>query len=88
VYNGFDPIFVSTSDASLEDSDDIIEKVLGDDIPSSREFALQGISPVLKPGYLVGIRISRAVTTGYDVTAYSDAIGFINLSWSLVQAQV
>ena len=85
-YNGFDPILVSTSDSSLEDSDDIVEKVLGDNIPSAREFALQGIVPNLRPGYLVGIRISRAVTAGYDVTSYTDAIGFINLSWSLVSA--
>lgn len=83
-YNGFDPIFVTTDDPSLDDADDIVAKVIGKSIPYAADFALQQVSPELKPGYLVGVRISRAVTEADGVEPYTGAIGFINLSWSLV----
>lgn len=86
VYKGFDPVVVSTNDPSLASSDDVVEKVLGGDIPYAPDFALQSVTPDIRPGYLVGIRIARAVTQGSDLTPYADAIGFINLSWSLVSA--
>lgn len=86
-YDGFDPILITTNDKGLESSDDVVEKVIGGDIPYAPDFALQGIFPQLRPGYLVGIRISRAVTQAYGVEAYTGAIGFINLSWSLVSAE-
>jgi hypothetical protein len=81
-YNGFDPVFITTDDASLEDKDDVIAKVLGKSIPSTTEF--DKISPELKPGYLVGVRIARAVTQAENEEPYTWGIGFINLSWSLV----
>lgn len=84
VYNGFDPVFITTDDKSLVDKDDVIAKVLGKSLPSATDFAVQGISPELRPGYLVGVRISRAVTQAEDKEPYTHGIGFINLSWSLV----
>lgn len=82
-YNGFDPVLVKTDD-NIGDSDpDVVSNALGEPIPSDADFVGQGISPVLRPGNLVGIRISRAVTEG-SVEAYAGPIGFINLAWSLV----
>lgn len=81
-YNGFDPVFITTDDKSLVDKDDVIANVLGKSLPSSNDF--HDISPELRPGYLVGVRISRAVTQAYGVEPYTGGIGFINLSWSLV----
>lgn len=88
VYNGFDPVLVMTdTDDDVEDKDDVVEKVLGGLIPMESEFALQSaVVPELRPGYLVGIRISRAVAQGSGITPYTGALGFINLSWSLVSA--
>jgi len=83
-YNGFDPVFITTDDKSLADKDDVIAKVLGKSLPASSDFAVQKISPELKPGYLVGVRISRAVTEAEGEQPYTGNIGFINLSWSLV----
>lgn len=83
-YNGFDPVFITTDDKSLIDKDDVIAKVLGKILPSATDFAVQGISPELRPGYLVGVRISRAVTQVEDKEPYTHGIGFINLSWSIV----
>lgn len=87
VYNGFDPVFVSTEDSSLEEEDDVVEKAFGKSIPDAADFYGQSISPWLGPGYLVGVRISRAVT-GQNLEAYTGPIGFMNLSWTLVQADV
>lgn len=81
-YNGFDPVFITTDDKSLVDKDDVIANVLGKSLPSSNDF--HDISPELRPGYLVGVRISRAVTQADGVEPYTGGIGFINLSWSLV----
>ena len=83
-YNGFDPVFITTDDASLVDKDDVIAKVLGKSLPAATDFAVQDISPELKPGYLVGVRIARAVTQAENEEPYTGGIGFINLSWSLV----
>ena len=84
VYNGFDPVFITTDDKSLVDQDDVIAKVLGKTLPAASDFAVQKISPELKPGYLVGVRISRAVTQADGEEPYTGSLGFINLSWSLV----
>lgn len=81
-YNGFDPVFITTDDKSLVDKDDVIAKVLGKSLPSTTDF--RDISPELRPGYLVGVRISRAVTQAEGEEPYTYGIGFINLSWSLV----
>jgi len=86
IYDGFDPVYVTTDDPGLANSDDVVAKVLGGNIPMASEFALQRVTPELRPGYLVGIRISRAVTQAQDVEPYKGAIGFINLSWVLVSA--
>jgi hypothetical protein len=51
-----------------------------------QEFAGQGVSPELRPGYLVGIRVARSVTQSQEYGSYSGPIGFINLSWSLASA--
>ena len=83
-YNGFDPVLVMTDDPDIESKDDIVQKVLGASIPSAAEFAMQTIIPELRPGYLVGIRISRAVASGAGVTPYTAPLGFINLAWSLI----
>lgn len=83
-YDGFDPIVAITDDADMSDEDDVVQKVLGDAIPSVQEFIMQPVTPELRPGYLVGIRISRAVASGSGITPYTSPLGFINLSWSLV----
>jgi len=85
VYNGFDPVLLTTDDSGLENEADVIEKVLGAAVPDPDEFSGQSVTPVLRPGYLVGIRISRAVTTG-DVVPYTGPLGFLNLTWELVPA--
>ena len=82
-YNGFDPVFLTTFDTSLTDVDDVVSKALGPSIPSVSEFSLQSVTPELRPGYLVGIRISRTATSATGKTPYTGAIGFINLSWAL-----
>lgn len=88
VYNGFDPVLVMTDDEDVEDKDDVVEKVMGAPIPSAAEFAQQqSVVPELRPGYLVGIRLSRSVAQGPGITPYAGALGFINLSWSLVSAE-
>ena len=87
VYNGFDPLLISTEDESLTNEDDVVAKVLGKRIPHATDFALQKVIPELKPGYLVGVRFSRAVTPTDGLDAYTGAIGFINLAWSLVAAE-
>ena len=83
-YNGFDPVFITTDDSSLTDKDDVIANVLGKSIPDAADFAVKQVSPELRPGYLVGVRISRAVTQADGIEPYTYGIGFINLSWSLV----
>ena len=87
IYNGFDPILVTTKGAGLSNRDDIVENALGNDIPYSVDFAGQDKTPELRPGYLVGIRISRAVTQADGYGAYTGPIGFINLSWNIVSAE-
>lgn len=87
VYNGFDPVLVMTDDSTVKDDDDVVAKVLGKNIPYSREFIMQDITPNLRPGYLVGIRFSRAVASGSEVIPYTDPLGFINLSWTLTAAE-
>jgi len=82
-YNGFDPVLVKTDDHLDDDRNDVVHNVLGESIPCASEFYGQSVIPELRPGNLVGIRLSRAVTPG-DYEAYNGPIGFINLSWSLV----
>lgn len=86
-YDGFDPILLMTDDDAIKDEDDVVQKVLGSALPSASEFAMQSVVPELRPGYLVGIRISRAVPQGTNLTPYTAALGFINMSWSLVATQ-
>ena len=86
VYNGFDPILVTTNGAGFDSEDDIVENAFGNEIPFYPEFAGQEVSPYLRPGYLVGIRISRAITQSEEYGAYTGPIGFINLSWNIVSA--
>ena len=87
VYNGFDPILVTTNGAGFDNEDDIVENAFGNDIPFYAEFAGQDVSPYLRPGYLVGVRISRAITQAEGYGAYTWPIGFINLSWNIVSAE-
>lgn len=87
-YDGFDPVLVMTDDDNVSEMADVVEKVLGESIPAKSEFALQtSVVPELRPGYLVGIRISRAVPQGTNIEPYTSALGFINLSWSLFATQ-
>lgn len=86
VYNGFDPILLTTKGAGFENRDDVVDDALGEDIPYRPEFAGQDATPDLRPGYLVGIRIARAVTQADGYGAYTGPIGFINLSWAIVPA--
>ena len=85
-YNGFDPVYI-TNGSTRDDKDDILLHAIGSVIPSADEFAGKelGDSIYLRPGYLVGIRISRAVTSGY--VPYDAPIGFMYLSWELVSAE-
>ena len=84
-YNGFDPVLVSTDDPDLYDRDDVVAKTLGRNIPDESEFIPMKVD--LRPGYLVGIRIARAVTSVSGVEPYTFPIGVINLSWALVSAE-
>lgn len=86
-YNGYDPVLVTTEGAAEQAVDDIVEPVLGKDIPSEQDFREQLIIPDLRPGYLVGVRFSRAVTQTTQGGAYTSPIGFINMSWELVSAE-
>ena len=81
-YSAFDPIYVTTKEADEKDVDDVLLHAFGERLPDTNEFS--DVVPDLRPGYLVGIRMSRAVTSGEGLTAYKGAIGVINLSWSLV----
>lgn len=83
-YDGFDPVQIMTDDSGVTNRDDVVAKVLGPMIPNAPEFVLSHTIPELKPGYLVGIRMARAVTR--EGVPYMGPIGFINLSWSLVTA--
>ena len=83
VYNGFDPVLVKTDDKLGEDRPDVVANVLGDVIPSEADFYGQDVDVELRPGNLVGIRMSRAVTPSGN-EAYTGPLGFINLAWSLV----
>lgn len=90
VYNGFDPVVAATSGFGRADEDDVFSSVFGALIPNALEFVAQreltSEQIVLRPGYLVGIRIARAVASSSEYAAYTGPIGFINLSWSLVAA--
>ena len=83
-YNGFDPVIVRTNDSLIKNQDDIVWNAFGEQIPCDSDFYDQSIQPYLRPGYLVGIRIARAVTPSGEGEAYTGPLGFINLSWSLV----
>lgn len=83
-YNGFDPVIVRTDDGIIKNQDDIVNNAFGEQIPCDSDFYDQSIQPYLRPGYLVGIRIARAVTPNGEGEAYTGPLGFINLSWSLV----
>lgn len=83
VYNGFDPVLIKTDDKLGEDRPDVVANVLGDSIPAEADFYGQDVDVELRPGNLVGIRISRAVTPSGS-EAYTGPLGFINLAWSLV----
>lgn len=85
-YNGFDPILLTTKKSGFENKDDIVTDALGDAIPATVDFAGRWSSPALRPGYLVGIRVSRAVTSAQGFEPYRGAIGFVNLSWAIVPA--
>jgi hypothetical protein len=84
VYGGFDPLVVTTEQDADSSSSDVIYEGFGRDIPDKLEF--DQVVPDLRPGYLVGIRLSRAVTNESGRTPYTGAIGFINLSWALTTA--
>lgn len=84
-YNGFDPILVTTDDDSTEDMPDVVAKEFGSRIPSSSEFSGQMVIPGLRPGYFVGIRIARAVSPSTVSEPYTYGIGFMNLTWELVE---
>ena len=87
-YNGFDPVHVTTEDDSMTDINDVVSNAFGKSIPDDSDFSLQtGVVPELRPGYLVGIRISRTVMQDESKTAYKSALGFINLSWTLVSTE-
>lgn len=87
LYNGFDPILVTTEDSALNDEQDVVAKRFGTMIPDPSEFGGQeGVIPELRPGYLVGIRISRAVPGVGSEEPYRGAIGFLNLSWTIASA--
>lgn len=90
VYNEFDPVVLTMEGEG--DEADVVIPALGDNIPSEIDFSGQDRYTNLRPGYLVGIRISRAVVTTppaeYDgCPAYTGSLGFINLSWSLVSVR-
>lgn len=92
-YNGFDPILVTTEGAVVDslgaaeaNRDDVLDDGFGPMIPTASDFYMQDVTQKqipLRPGNLVGIRISRAVTPSGSMP-YTGPIGFINLSWALV----
>jgi hypothetical protein len=92
-YNGFDPILVTTEGAVIDslgvaeaNREDVLNDGFGPMIPTASDFRMQNVTEqqiLLRPGNLVGIRISRAVTPAGAVP-YTGPIGFINLSWALM----
>lgn len=86
VYNGFDPVFLMTDASSVENADDVVYKGLGSRIPAESEFAGQMVIPGLRPGYFVGIRMARAVSSSAS-EPYTSGIGFMNLTWELFDAE-
>lgn len=92
-YNGFDPVLVTTEGAVINslgeaeaNREDVLNDGFGSMIPTASDFYMQDLTKqqiLLRPGNLVGIRISRAVTPSGSMP-YTGPIGFINLSWALV----
>jgi len=84
-YVAYDP-FVATTDVNEEKTDDVCVSFSDKPIPDNDELP----DVVLRPGYLVAIRLSRSAPSGagggttYD--AYTNPLGFLSLDWSLVEA--
>ena len=84
VYEAFDPFVATTEDnEQAPKSDDVCVAFSDLPIPSNEE--LEGV--VLKPGYLVAVRISRVSPTNVGGNTgnseYTDPIGFLSMEWSL-----
>ena len=86
-YNGFDPIIVTTHGTGTVREADVAWDALGNDLPDPNDFSGQeGVLPEIRPGYLIGIRIARAVSQDATYVSYTGPLGFMNLSWSLLSA--
>lgn len=81
-YVAYDP-FVATTDATIAKSDDVC--VPFSDLPIPAQTELEDV--VLKPGYLVAVRLSRTapvnVGAGFTYEAYTGPLGFLSMEWAL-----
>jgi hypothetical protein len=84
-YDAYDPVVVTTEGYGYNAENDVVSEVLGPVVPYRLEFSDQTRFRNLKPGYLLGIRISRAISSAQN--PYRGAVGFINLSWTLEAAE-
>lgn len=84
-YVAYDP-FVATTDIDVPKTDDVCVPFSNQPLPSSEELP----NVVLKPGYLVAIRISRSAPSGVggnsEYEAYTNPLGFLSMDWSLEEA--
>ena len=86
IYKAYDPMLVHNDAALGADSARKQVRILGGAIPVSADLASwnTGVDgePYVKPGSLVGIRVSRAGLLSSN-KEYTSPIGFINLYWKL-----
>lgn len=86
VYKAYDP-FVATTDVTREVEDGKLVHFSELPIPSPKEFASDKEKDiVLKPGYLVALRISRSslpTASGESYDAYTSPIGFLATNWEI-----
>lgn len=86
-YVAYDP-FVATTDSTAEKVADVRVPFSSLPIPDPSEFVGQRQeNPVLKPGYLVALRVSRtSMGDTVSYSAYTGQIGFLSLEWTLEEA--
>jgi hypothetical protein len=87
IYKSYDPMLIhNNSTGELADTDRRIAQVLGNPFPNAPELAgwtLPADKAVVRPGSIVGIRVTRSAATA-GLSEYTNPIGFINIRWRLI----
>jgi len=88
IYTAYDPMLIhnNSAESPATDEDRKIAQILGNPFPVEADLEYWNAAwgePVVKPGSLVGIRVTRADLVGGN-PEYTGSIGFINIRWSLV----